>query len=132
VLGTLEFDHLFRLRLVIARFGELDLAGWWNTRGQLGRLGATVLRRGFPRTHRFAQARSVFAVARERCRTVFDPPLCATLWTIPEDLEEEFEAHWECWIERTGELGAFFEALESLGGDDSPTPGSTASKAAAT
>lgn len=71
-------------RLVVARFGEMDLAKWWNTRGQLGRLGAAALRRGFPRTHRFAQARSVFAVAAHRCTEVFEPPGCVTLWRLPE------------------------------------------------
>ncbi|MGE4057006.1 MAG: BrxE family protein [Vicinamibacterales bacterium] len=50
------------MRLTVARFGEMNLAKWWNTKGQLGPLGTAALRRGFPRTHRFAQARSVFAV----------------------------------------------------------------------
>lgn len=71
---TLDLDHLLKLRLVIARFGEMDLAKWWNTKGQLGRMGAFALRRGFPRTYRFAQARAVFAVASARCAEVFDPP----------------------------------------------------------
>ncbi len=56
---TIDLERLLKLRLAIARFGEMDLARWWNTKGQLGRLGATALRRGFPRTHHFAQARSV-------------------------------------------------------------------------
>jgi hypothetical protein len=60
---TIDFDRLLKLRLIVARFGEMDLAKWWNTRGQLGRLGAATVRRGFPRSHYFAQARSVFAVA---------------------------------------------------------------------
>src|SRR5690606_20374817 len=50
----IDLDHLLKLRLIVARFGEMDLAKWWNTRGQLGRLGTAALRRGFPRTHRFA------------------------------------------------------------------------------
>src|SRR6266446_9683397 len=61
--AILNFDRLLKLRLVVARFGEMDLAKWWNTRGQLGRLGTAAMRRGFPRTHYFAQSRSVFAVA---------------------------------------------------------------------
>jgi len=69
---TLNLDRLLELRLVVARFGEMDLAKWWNTKGQLGRLGALALRRGFPRTHRFAQARAVFTVAAFRCAEVFD------------------------------------------------------------
>ena len=35
----------------------MDLAKWWNTKGQFGKMGALALRRGFPRRHRFAQAR---------------------------------------------------------------------------
>lgn len=41
-----DFERLLKLRTVVARFGEMDLAKWWNTRGQLGALGATALRRG--------------------------------------------------------------------------------------
>ena len=69
---TLDLDLLLKLRVLVARFGEMDLAKWWNTKGQLGKVGALALRRGFPRTHRFAQARSVFAVAAHRCAEVFD------------------------------------------------------------
>ena len=89
----IDFDRLLKLRLVVARVGEMDLAKWWNTNGQLGRLGAAAIRRGFPRTHYFAQARSVFAVAAHRCREVFDPPHSVTLWQLPEAVEEEFENH---------------------------------------
>ena len=114
----INLEHLLRLRLVIARFGEMDLAKWWNTKGQLGRLGAAALRRGFPRTHRFAQARSVFAVAAHRCTEVFDPPGCVTLWHLPEAIEEEFDARWEHWLDNAGEWTAFFEKLDSLSGSD--------------
>jgi hypothetical protein len=89
---SVDFDRLLKLRLVVARFGEMDLARWWNTRGQLGRLGAAALRRGFPRTHYFAQARSVFAVAAHRCQEVFDPPDCVTLWRLAEATEDGFDA----------------------------------------
>src|SRR6202012_5254639 len=74
----IDFDRLLKLRLVVARVGEMDLARWWNTRGQLSRLGTAAVRRGFPRTHYFAQARSIFAVAGYRCREVFDPPQSVT------------------------------------------------------
>ena len=63
----LNFEKLFKLRTVIARFGELDIARWWNSNGQLGRLGAVVLRRGFCLTYGFVQARSVFAIAAQKC-----------------------------------------------------------------
>lgn len=110
----LDLDRLLKLRLVIARFGEMDLAKWWNTKGQLGRFGAAALRRGFPRTHRFAQARSVFAVAGHRCTEVFDPPNCVTLWSLPEAIEEEFDARWEHWLDNASDWTPFFEKLEGL------------------
>lgn len=118
VTTDLDLNRLLKLRLVVARFGEMDLAKWWNTKGQLGRLGAAALRRGFPRTHRFAQARSVFAVAAHRCTEVFEPPGCVTLWRLPESVEEDFDARWEHWLDHASEWGAFFEKLEALSGTD--------------
>lgn len=115
---SINLERLLKLRLVVARFGEMDLAKWWNTKGQLGRLGAAAIRRGFPRTHYLAQARSVFAVASHRCSEVFDPPECATLWRLPELIEEEFDARWEKWVETAAVWGPFFDQLESLGGKD--------------
>jgi hypothetical protein len=115
---TIDLDRLLKLRLLIARFGEMDLARWWNTRGQLGPLGAAALRRGFPRTHRFAQARSVFAVAAHRCAEVFEPPGCVTLWRLPEAVEEEFDARWEHWLDKADDWTSFFEQLEALQGDE--------------
>jgi hypothetical protein len=114
----IDLDILLKLRLVVARFGEMDLAKWWNTKGQLGKLGAAALRRGFPRTHHFAQARSVFAVATHRCAEVFDPPNCVTLWRLPEAVEEEFDARWEHWLDNTSEWTPFFKKLEALQGGD--------------
>lgn len=112
--GALDLERLLKLRLVVARFGEMDLAKWWNTKGQLGRLGAAALRRGFPRTHRFAQARSVFAVAAHRCAEVFEPPGCVTLWRLPESTEEEFDARWEHWLDNANHWTPFFERIESI------------------
>ncbi|HKV11141.1 MAG TPA: BrxE family protein [Thermoanaerobaculia bacterium] len=118
ILPAFDIERLFKLRLVVARTGEMDLARWWNTKGQLGRLGASTLRRGFPRTHHFAQARSVFAVAAHRCAEVFDPPGCVTLWRLPEDIEEAFDARWEDWLDNAAEWAPFFVKLESLPGPD--------------
>ena len=115
---AIDLERLLKLRVVVARFGEMDLARWWNTKGQLGRLGAVALRRGFPRTHAFAQARSVFAVAAHRCSEVFDPPGCVTLWRLPEAIEEEFDGRWEHWLDRAGEWRRFFEQVESVQGMD--------------
>ncbi|HSN97576.1 MAG TPA: BrxE family protein, partial [Candidatus Nanopelagicales bacterium] len=92
----------------MARFGEMDIARWWNTKGQLGRSGALALRRGFPRTHHFAQARSVFAVAAHRCSELFDPPGCVTLWRLPESIEEELDARWEHWLDDAAAWAPFF------------------------
>ena len=114
----LDLDRLLKLRLVVARFGEMDLAKWWNTKGQLGKLGAAALRRGFPRTHRFAQARAVFAVAAHRCAEVFEPPGCVTLWRLPEATEEEFDARWEPWLDNASDWAPFFEKLATLSASD--------------
>ena len=115
---SIHLERLLQLRLVVARFGEMDGARWWNTRGQLGRLGAAALRRGFPRTHRFAQARSVFAVAAHRCAELFDPPGCVTLWRLPELIEESFDARWEHWLDNADDWQPFFQKLEAPLGTD--------------
>ena len=109
----MDLDRLLKLRLIVARFGEMDLARWWNTKGQLGPLGAATLKRGFPRTFRFAAARSVFAVAANRCSEVFDPPGSVTLWRLTEAIEEEFDARWEHWLDNAGDWNPFFQRLES-------------------
>ena len=109
-----NLDRLLKLRLVVARFGEMDIAKWWNTKGQLGKHGAIALRRGFPRTHAFARARSVFAVAAHRCDEVFNPPKSVTLWRLREETEELFERCWEKWLESANEWAPFFSCLESI------------------
>jgi hypothetical protein len=115
---SIDLDRLLKLRLVVARFGEMDLARWWNTKGQLGTLGTAALRRGFPRTHSFAQARSVFAVAAHRCTEVFEPPGCVTLWRLPEATEEEFDVRWEQWLDHASDWAPFFEKLRTLQSSD--------------
>jgi hypothetical protein len=116
--GDIDLDRLLQLRVLVARFGEMDGAKWWNTKAQLGRTGAVALRRGFPRTHRFAQARSVFAVAAHRCAEVFNPPRCVTLWTLPEATEQEFDARWEHWLDNASDWTEFFERIEMIPGHD--------------
>jgi len=111
-----DLDRLLKLRLVVARVGEMDNARWWNTNGQLGLLGALALGRGFPRTHAFARARSVFAVATHRCAEVFDPPGSMTLWGLPADVEESFDARWEHWIDSAETWAPFFSTIEALQG----------------
>lgn len=115
---SIDLDRLLKLRLIVARFGEMDIAKWWNTKGQLGRLGASALRRGFPRTHHFAQARAVFAVAAHRCAEVFEPPGSVTLWHVCEAVEEEFDTRWEYWLDHAMDWQPFFQKLEGLQGPD--------------
>jgi len=115
---TVDLGRLFRLRLVVARHGEMDLAQWWNSNGMLGRRGAVVLERGFPRTHFFAQARAVFAVAQARCAEIFDPPGCMTLWHLPAELEDRFDDEWHRWLDQREEWTPFFEHLQRLPGAD--------------
>ncbi len=113
---------LFKLRVVVARYGELDNAGWWNTKGQLGHLGASVLRRGFRRTYRFAAARSVFAVAADRCAELVDEPNAMHLFDLPPrqfsgvlnpvEPEELLDQCWEYWCESAPEWEDFFEQVE--------------------
>lgn len=114
----MDLERLLKLRVAVARFGEMDLAKWWNTKGQLGGMGAMALRRGFPRTYHFAQARSVFAVAAHRCEEVFNPPGCVTLWRLPAAIEDEFDARWEHWLDSAAEWAPFFERIASLKADD--------------
>lgn len=110
----MDLDKLMKLRLVVARYGEMDLAGWWNTRGMLGRLGGMALKRGFPHTHHFAQARVVFAVARQRCAELFDPPGCMTLWQLPPEVEEQFEEAWHGFLDDRETWEPLFDALQGL------------------
>lgn len=116
--STVDFDRLLRLRLVVARFGEMDGAMWWNTKGVLGRSGALLMSRSFPKTHHFAQARVVFAVAAARSGEVFDPPRSMTLWSLPAALEDQFDARWHHWLSERDAWGPFFEELQSLPSTD--------------
>jgi len=111
---VIDFDRLLRLRLVVARYGEMDMAGWWNTNGMLGRYGAIALARGFPRTHRFAQARVVFSVAQTRCQELFDAPGSTTLWRLPAEIEDRFDEHWQAWLGNGDSWNPFFDDLVSL------------------
>ena len=115
---SIDLDRLLRLRLVVARFGEMDGARWWNTRGLLGRKGALLMSRGFTKTHHFAQARVVFTVATARCREVFHPPHSMTLWSLPAALEDQFDARWHHWISQRQQWRSFFDALQELPAGD--------------
>ena len=110
--SAVDLDRLFKLRLVVARYGEMDAARWWNTQGVLGSRGALVYKRGFTSTHRFVQARVVFAVARSRCHELFDPPGCMTLWSLPAELEDQFDERWQTWLDDIDSWEPTFKALE--------------------
>ncbi len=113
----INFNNLLKLRLVVARTGEMDLLGWWNTNSVLGKLGRSVYPRGFPRTASFAQARVVFAVARARTRELWSPPGCATLWNLPPEVEDAFEDHWQVWADDPDAWAPVFDALTTSRGD---------------
>src|SRR5262245_53726871 len=107
----LNYDWLLKLRVAVARCGEMDLARWWNTSKQLAPAGTSVLKRGFPRTHHFAQARSVMAIASHRCDQLLSQNDAVTLWRLPEMLEDRFESRWETWLDRHSDWRSFFEAV---------------------
>ena len=114
----LNFELLFQLRLVIVRYGEMDGARWWNTQGILGRYGALALSRGFPKTHRFAQARVAFSVAAHRCQEVYDPPNAYTLWNLLPEIEDQFQEKWYDWLENVEEWEDFFKGIEEISGKE--------------
>lgn len=77
-----------------------------------------MLRRGFPRTHYFAQTRSVCMVAAARCAQIFDPPGSVTLWRLTDAFEERFDVLWEGWLDDAGNWCPFFERVASLKSTD--------------
>ena len=115
---NVDLERLFKLRLVVARHGEMDAARWWNTQGMLGRHGALVLRRGFPSTHFFAQARVAFEVAKSRCRDLFEPPGCMTLWSLPAEIEDQLDEQWQVWLDQAADWGTVFETVQAQSGAD--------------
>jgi hypothetical protein len=115
---VIDFERLLKVRVIVGRIGEMDNARWWNTNGQLSTLGEMVLRRNFPRSYRFAAAKSVFAVAKARCNEIFNPPASITLWNLPAQVEDAFDAQWEQWIEKRDEWDSFFARVAAL--SDSP------------
>lgn len=109
----LDWDRLFKLRLVVARHGEMDGARWWNTNGVLGAKGSLLISRGFPKTHLFAQARLAFEVARARSSERFPAaPGCVTLWNLPANIEDGFDAQWPAWIDDAESWSEFFNGLQ--------------------
>lgn len=118
--SDLDFKWLLKLRTVVARLGEMDCARWWNSNGQLGSQGASVLRRGLPRTHYFAQTRSVCMIAGARCAQIFDPPGTATLWRLTNAIEDRLDVMWEGWLDDAASWRPFFERVAGLKSTDVP------------
>jgi len=119
-MNAIDFDRLLKLRLVVGRFGEMDLARWWNTQHMLGQPGATVLKRGFRRTHLFVQARVVFAVAKSRCAKIWQPDQCMTLWHLPAEVEDQLEERWHHWLDEIDRWTPFFQEIAELEGNRRP------------
>ena len=116
--NAVDLNRLFKLRLIVARHGEMDGARWWNTDGVLGHKGKVLMSRGFPKTHYFAQARLVFEVARARSAERFPAvPGCITLWNLPASVEDEFDAQWAEWLDESDSWVEWFEALQVQDGD---------------
>ena len=118
--NDIEMAWLMKLRTVVARLGEMDCGKWWNSDGQLGPQGASVLRRGLPRTHNFAQARSVCTIAGLRCAQIFDSPGTVTLWRLTDALEERLDVLWEGWLDDAASWRPFFERVARLKNTDVP------------
>ena len=115
---NLEPSHLLKLRLAVARFGEMDGAAWWNTKGILGSTGKSALSRGFPKTHLFAQARIACAVATARCNSIFSPPGCLTLWNLPAEIEDRIATAWPVWCRNPDPWIPFFDSLAGRNSGD--------------
>lgn len=116
---ALDLVALFRLRVAVARFGEMDAARWWNTRGVLGARGETVYRRGFPNTHFLAQSRVAITVATRRSAEVYrHRPGEITLWQLSAGQEQSLDRAIRDWLGRDAELGLFFRAIQSCDGSD--------------
>jgi hypothetical protein len=116
---AIDLERLFRLRAAVGRFGEMDAAGWWNTRELLGGRGAAVYKRGLPETHFLARVRVVTAVAAERSRTIYPATGVATLWSLPPALERSLSFQERSWA-MNGSRDAwadFAAAVQSPSGD---------------
>lgn len=114
----IDVADLFRLRLAVARFGEMDRSKWWNTKGILSRVGELAISRGFPKSHVFARARAAFAVASARSEEVFNPPDSFTLWRLPVEIEDQLEDAWAGWLESPDEWKDLLDRIDAAGAND--------------
>jgi len=56
----------------------------------------------------------VFEGARSRCRELFNPPGCMTLWNLPAEVEDAFQEHWQTWLDEGDRWAPLFERLAAL------------------
>jgi len=96
----------------------MDIARWWNTKGVMGRLGATAISRGFSKTQALVRGRIVMEAAKQRCNEVFHAPGCITLWSFPPEIEDGIEQHLSTCPSEDSGLLTFLQELESIGNID--------------
>jgi hypothetical protein len=56
----------------------------------------------------------VFTVAGHRCEEWSKQPEGVTIWQLPDNVEEEFDARWELWLDSAAEWKPFFEEVEAI------------------
>lgn len=111
---SIDYGWLLRLRLLIARYGEMDSARWWNTNGVMGKYGAIALSRGFPKTQALVRGRIAMEAAKQRCNDVFQVPGCITLWSLPPEVEDGVEQHVNTCLNDNSGVLTFLQELESV------------------
>jgi len=99
--------------MAVGRCGEMDRSQWWNTRGMLSSLGKLAVERGLPKTHLFARARAVFAVASHRCDEVYNPANSYTLWRLPAEIEDQAENAYADIVNNLNEWDLFIEKVNA-------------------
>jgi hypothetical protein len=117
-INALSLEGLFQLRLVIARLGEMDNAGWWNTKRLLDTTGTFVMKRGFSHIYPFVQAQASFAVAASQCQVMIALWDGTTLWQLPAAIENQFDDQWQTWLDEADRWPPFFTKIFTLQSQD--------------
>jgi len=121
----MDFRQLFKLRLVVAAFGESQRIGWWNS-GVLTSTGEYLFQLGFPRSSPFAQTRAGFRVAQLACdeALAIQPtpggPITCHLFRLTPQLEDAFENDRNRWMDEPNELADTFKAAWHLSTEQWP------------
>ena len=106
-----------RLVLGVARLGEVDLMGWWNSHG-LDQAGSFVLKRTLPRTWRSAALEIDVLSARRRHDDAFSSRRSA-LHLFSDELP--FRRWAAAWLAEQKTASDVDELLQELGGWDDST-----------